>query len=308
MKKIIVSTSINNPTEAIKKFDEISGWNLIVVGDHKTPKNYKLKNGLYLAPSDQEKISIELSDAIGWNCMQRRNLGMLYAFNSGADIICTVDDDNIPLDNWGEEIYVGKKTSIKEYQTMDVAFDPMGVTEYSKLWHRGFPLELISSRNYSKFYSREISPDIQADFWNGDPDIDAFCRLEHRPACNFNPNVFPFSSNKFSPFNSQNTFITKNVAADYFLFPFIGRMDDIWASYYVQSKGHRVIYNKPTVYQDRNEHNLINDLELEFLGYKNNLNLIQDLYKNPNAILNFLPKQSIKAWNIYRKLIKNRDT
>jgi hypothetical protein len=308
MKKIIVSTSINNPTEAIKKFDEISGWDLIVVGDHKTPKNYKLKNGLYLAPKDQEKISIELSDAIGWNCIQRRNLGILYAFNSGADIICTVDDDNIPLDNWGEEIYVGKKTSIKEYQTMDVAFDPMGVTEYSKLWHRGFPLELISSRNYSKFNFSEISPDIQADFWNGDPDIDAFCRLEHRPDCNFNPNVFPFSSNKFSPFNSQNTFITKNVAADYFLFPFIGRMDDIWASYYVQSKGHRVIYNKPTVYQDRNEHNLINDLELEFLGYKNNLNLIQDLYKNPNAILNFLPKQSIKAWNIYRKLLRNKDT
>ena len=48
MKKVIVSTSINKPTEAIKKFDSLKDWLLIVVGDKKTPKNYKLKNIFYL--------------------------------------------------------------------------------------------------------------------------------------------------------------------------------------------------------------------------------------------------------------------
>ena len=109
--------------------------------------------------------------------------------------------------------------------------------------------------------------DIQADFWNGDPDIDAFCRLEQKPNCNFNDEDFPFTSNKISPFNSQNTFLSKRIAKDYFLFPHIGRMDDILAAYYVLLKGYKIIYNKATVIQERNEHNLINDLKKFLKSY-----------------------------------------
>ena len=56
LKKFIVCTSINKPTLAIKKFDSMKDWKLIVVGDKKTPRNYKLKNGIYLSPTKQEKI------------------------------------------------------------------------------------------------------------------------------------------------------------------------------------------------------------------------------------------------------------
>ena len=41
----------------------------------------------------------------------------------------------------------------------------------------------------------------------------------------------------------------------------MGRMDDIWASYYVQAKGFKVLYNKPSVYQDRNVHGLTKDMK-----------------------------------------------
>ena len=43
LKKYIVCTSINKPTLAVKKFDQMKDWNLVIVGDKKTPKNYKLK-------------------------------------------------------------------------------------------------------------------------------------------------------------------------------------------------------------------------------------------------------------------------
>jgi len=71
-KNVIVSTTINPPTEAIERFDAMPGWDLIVVGDLKTPAEYKLKSGLYLSPADQEKYDAALSEAIGWNCIQRR--------------------------------------------------------------------------------------------------------------------------------------------------------------------------------------------------------------------------------------------
>jgi hypothetical protein len=302
-RKVVVCTTINSPTEAIEKYDALSDWFLVVVGDHKTPSNYKLKNGIYLSPNDQIKISEELSNLIGWNCIQRRNFGLLYAFNSGAEVICTVDDDNIPLDGWGENLLINSKLTVKQYEISEIAFDPIGPTNHPELWHRGFPLELIPYRDYSTSTYIELTPDIQADFWNGDPDIDAFCRLEHKPECLFTENNFPFTSNKLSPFNSQNTFINRKAAADYFLFPHVGRMDDIWAAYYVLSKGNRVVYNKASVYQQRNVHNLIDDMKKEYIGYENNLSLVADLYNDSELIKKYLPVKSILAWNKYKSLL-----
>ena len=303
MNKFIVCTSINNPTKAIRAYDSMEDWKLVVVGDKKTPPDYYLERGVYLSPTNQEDISKELSNLIGWNCIQRRNFGLLYAFNLGADVVCTVDDDNIPLSNWGNELFVDRSVRLKEFLTDADVFDPIGATSYKNLWHRGFPLELIPTRNYERYESREIMADIQADFWNGDPDIDAFCRLEHKPNCNFNDEDFPFTSNKISPFNSQNTFLSKRIAKDYFLFPHIGRMDDIWAAYYVLSKGYKIIYNKATVIQERNEHNLINDLKNEYIGYENNLELVQSLIKDPEEIRKFLPEKTNNAWDVYRSLL-----
>ena len=44
LKRFIVCTSINRPTLAVKKFDSMEDWKLVIVGDKKTPKNKKLKN------------------------------------------------------------------------------------------------------------------------------------------------------------------------------------------------------------------------------------------------------------------------
>ena len=270
MKKVIVTTTINPPTKALKKFQVLNDWEIIVVGDKKTPQPYALDKGVYLSPQMQEELDKELSDTIGWNCIQRRSFGLLWAHQMGADIIATVDDDNIPYDHWGADLLLGKEVEVKYYETVLPAFDPIGATNMKHLWHRGYPLELIPERDYSKASVKKICPDIQADFWNGDPDIDAICRMEHRPSCDFEEKAFPFSSNALSPFNSQNTFITKKVLPHYFLFPHVGRMDDIWAAYYVQAMGFKVVYQKPSVYQDRNVHNLIKDMKAEYIGYENN--------------------------------------
>ncbi len=303
MKKFIVCTSINKPTLAIKKFDSMQDWKLIVVGDKKTPKNYKLKNGIYLSPTKQEKIDKKLSDLIGWNCIQRRNFGILYAAKNNADIVAVVDDDNIPYKNWGKNLLLNKKVNMNYYRTKSLAFDPISVTNHGHLWHRGFPIQILKERSHIR-NKKYIIADIQADFWNGDPDIDAICRMEHHPICKFNPKFFPFSSNKVSPFNSQNTFLTKKVLPYYFLFPHIGRMDDIWASFYVYFKGFKIVYNKASVFQKRNQHDLTKDMLKEFIGYENNLNLIKDLKNNIKKIKNYIPRNSNLAFLRYQSHFK----
>lgn len=296
MKKVIVTTTINPPTKAIKLFDQMKDWYLIVIGDKKTPSDFKLKRGLYVPPVEQEKYDKKLSDLIGWNCIQRRNIGYLMAYDMGADIIATVDDDNIPMSGWGENLILGKKTEVTYYSTKLTCFDPVGATNYPDLWHRGFPLQFLSKREYNVKKKKTIVADVQADFWNGDPDIDAICRMEHAPECAFDDKYFPLASNKISPFNSQNTFLTRKILKDYFLFPGVGRMDDIWGAYYVQSFGYKVAYTKASVYQQRNVHNLTKDMKLEYLGYEHN----EEIVKDPKKILTLLPENSFKAFKRYQ--------
>ena len=301
MKKVIVTTTINPPTKAIHAFEAMQDWDLVVIGDLKTPKDYKLTRGLYLGPDSQEKYDKAFSDAIGWNCIQRRNIGLLVAHDMKADVVAVVDDDNIPLPGWGSDLMVGREVEVNYYDTDLPAFDPVGATNYPLLWHRGYPLQLLAKRDYLRKSRRKVHVDVQADFWNGDPDIDAVCRMEHAPECNFDPTCFPLAASKMSPFNSQNTFLAGALLRDYFLFPHIGRMDDIWAAYYVQAKGRRVVYGKASVYQDRNIHDLIRDMRQEYLGYENNLSLVQDLVQDPESISAYLPGRSLWALELYRR-------
>jgi hypothetical protein len=301
MKKVIVTTTINPPTEAIRRFDAMPDWTLVVIGDKKTPADYRLSRGIYVSPEEQAAYDPELSDAIGWNCIQRRNLGFLWAHDMKADIVASIDDDNIPYDGWGTNLMVGQEVTAKFYQTDLPAFDPVGATNHSHLWHRGFPLQLLPKRDYSRVEERTIVPDIQADFWNGDPDIDAICRMEHAPECAFEERYFPMTSGTMAPFNSQNTFLTGRWLKDYFVFPKIGRMDDIWGSFYIQAMGARVVYGKASVYQQRNVHDLVRDMRQEYLGYENNLAMMQGIVGNPELLFQYLPAESLKAFQLYQK-------
>ena len=301
MKKVIVTTTIYPPTEAIEKFQAMQDWELVVVGDLKTPSDYRLTRGIYVSPAEQEKYDPALSDAIGWNCIQRRNFGLLWAKDLGADIVAVVDDDNIPLDDWGRDLLVGREVEVDYYETDLPAFDPLGATNHSHLWHRGYPLQLLSRREYGRKSRKKVRVDIQADLWNGDPDIDAICRLEHAPKCDFDPGRFPMAANKMSPFDSQNTFLRAEVLPDYFVMPHVGRVDDIWAGYLVQAKGFQVVYNKPSVFQDRHPRDLLCDLRGEYLGYENTLKLVEDLARDPDSIQAYLPECTAKAFELYRR-------
>lgn len=299
MKAIVVST-INAPTEAIRLFDAMTDWHLIVVGDYKTP-TYKLQRGTYFSQSDQESFDKPLSDALGWNVFQRINMGFLLAYEMGAEVMALVNDDNTPSDFWGEDLMLGKQTEANHYDTDLPVFDPIGATEYKHLWHRGFPLPLLSKRDYSRVSKKWMTPQVQADFWSGDPDVDAICRMEHAPRCDFNANSFPMTSNVLSPFDCQNTFMLREVIKDYFLYPGIGRMDDIWGGFYTQAKGHRVVYGKPSVFHDRGPRDLIKDMRDEYLGYELNLKLVRDIATTPERIYRYLPLGSIELFELYKR-------
>lgn len=300
MNKYIVTTTINPPTLATIKYSRKEDWTLIVVGDTKTPHyEYENLNCIYLSPEYQEKTYPELSDTIGWKSIQRRNIGFVEAYNRGADIVATVDDDNIPYDSWGTNVVVGETVEIDFYDTHLGVFDPLSVTEHNQVWHRGYPIELVPFRKevtYGGKLKRRVL--VQADLWDGDPDIDAMARLSIRPIVKFDKIQGPYGSLSISPFNSQNTFLAREVIPYYSVFPHVGRMDDIWGGYVLQHYfPNSVIYNKASVFQDRNVQDLITNLEKEIMGYRKTSELIRSLPDWQSIV----PKETLSYWDAYRR-------
>lgn len=299
MNKYIVTTTINPPTLATIKYSRKEDWTLIVVGDTKTPHyEYENLNCIYLSPEYQEKTYPELSDTIGWKSIQRRNIGFVEAYNRGADIVATVDDDNIPYDFWGTNVVVGETVEIDFYHTHLGVFDPLSVTEHNQVWHRGYPIELVPFRKevtYGGKLKRKVL--VQADLWDGDPDIDAMARLSIKPTVKFGVQD-AYGSTSISPFNSQNTFLARDVIPYYSVFPHVGRMDDIWGGYVLQHYfPNSVIYNKASVFQDRNVQDLIINLEKEIMGYRKTSELIRCLPDWQSIV----PKETLSYWDAYRR-------
>jgi hypothetical protein len=308
MKKIIVTTTINRPTTATIKFAEIAqknNWVFIIVGDIKTPHDdykeleKKYSNVKYLTPEEQENNYKEISDAIGWKTIQRRNIGFIVAYKMGADIVATVDDDNIPYDDWGQNIYVGKTIDVDLYEPELNVFDPLSITKDNYIWHRGYPIEYLQKRHrveYKGKTKRKVL--IQADLWDGDPDIDAMARLTYKPIVKYSDITEPYCSNKISPFNSQNTFLAREVIPFYSVLPFVGRMDDIWGSYILQHYfPNSVIYSPSSVYQDRNIQDLVTNLEKEIIGYRETLTLLNNLISYDEII----PNKTNEFYKLYKK-------
>jgi hypothetical protein len=305
--KTIVTTTINEPTEATLKYCEKKDWTFIIVGDSKTPHDSyralekKHSNVIYMSPDDQEKKYKELSDIIGWKSIERRNLGLIEAYNMGSEIIASVDDDNIPYDFWGENLVVGKEIEVDLYEPKLDVFEPLSVTNCKHLWHRGYPIDYLPEKNLVEYRGKtKRKVLVQADLWDGDPDIDAICRLTLKPIVKFDTENF-YCSDKISPFNTQNTFFAREAFPAFTVFPEIGRMDDIWGAYVFQYffPG-SVVYGKASVYQKRNIQDLVKNLEGELIGLRSTLPLLKDL-KN---FKDYLPPRAQKFWEVYQKQFK----
>ena len=61
------------------------------------------------------------------------------------------------------------------------------------------------------------------------------------------------------------------------------------------------MFNKASVYQERNVHDLVRDMQQEYLGYENNLNCWLTWPAIPNRSCPYLPGRSVWAFKLYRR-------
>lgn len=308
----IVTTTIQQPQPALYKLISFKHWDIILAGDTKTPvEPYRQlerehSNFKFISIEEQDGMDAELSANIGWRCIQRRNMALLYAYRQKKySIIGTFDDDNIIYDTWDGTTLVGKTVEMDEYTTDLPALDPFSVINLP-YHHRGYPLTYMFDRDnranacYRKG-RKMVEVGVEVPIPEGDPDIDAITRIMKRPDLIISEyqktKVLPFTSDKIMPFNSQCTFVKAELIPYYMMLTDVGRHDDILGAYLLQKlKNVSVVFSKPIAKQIRNEHDLTVDLSKEIFGYCNCGKFIES-----NDPLSVLPEHSRTTFEMYTK-------
>ncbi|HPA18085.1 MAG TPA: STELLO glycosyltransferase family protein [Verrucomicrobiae bacterium] len=272
----VVVTTIFPPSQGAKAIAEgLSSGALWVIGDRPGPKEYPLPGTRFIDIGSQLALPFQIASLLPERHYARKNLGYLLAASEGARSIVETDDDNIPLpDFWRPR---------NPRLDARLATGSGWVNAYGEfapglsIWPRGFPLEMIRDSNPVSFgEAAPVECLIQQGLANGDPDVDAIYRLVHQLPVDFVAReAIALGPGCWCPFNSQNTTFFQPAFPLMYLPSFCSfRMTDIWRSLVAQrclwEMDSRLAFQGPTMYQNRNEHRLLQDFEQEIPGYLNN--------------------------------------
>ncbi|CAF3947440.1 unnamed protein product [Rotaria sp. Silwood2] len=292
--KWIVVTTIFYPTKAIYKFLNLTTqWNLIVIGDQKTPKDWLLHLSInssrliYLSIEQQNTLDFRILHYLPYGSYARKNLGYLIAIKCGAKIIFESDDDNLLETN--DILFLPKIVQQKHvpwigfHRQRSPFINIYGSFGHPNIWPRGFPIDELRNVTEDGWHSvrRNLENNtyayIQQYLADLDPDVDAIYRLSHPLSIGrikFDRDQPPIALEPFtfSPYNTQNT-ITYYEAFWGLYLPITTtfRVCDIWRSFWVQRLlwdiGGRLIFGTSTVKQVRNSHSFIKDMDDEYQLY-----------------------------------------
>jgi glycosyltransferase involved in cell wall biosynthesis len=312
----VVTTTINQPTfleEYIENAREndypLDNLTLIVIGDLKTPLDVKAYCRTLASDYGVETIYMSIDEQLEWlesrdlaalreylpyHSIQRRNIGYLYAYEHGADVIVSLDDDNLAGDSdiFSAFSQVGEKTDVLEVTSSNSWYNSASMLNYEReasddIYHRGFPYSKRSDEVEYEFEetTREIA--VRAGLWLDIPDVDVITHLERSPRAvslrdEFEHSPVALGKDTYCPVNTQNTAFDTSMMPLIHTIPMgdeikgmeLSRFDDIWLGYFaekiLQSMDKTVAYGTPLSSHDRNIHHLKQELEHEAIGIQLN--------------------------------------
>ena len=307
--KCVIITTINKPTETILKHINNKEYDVIIVGDNKTPDDYKNLDCIYLDVPSQKKLFPELSELLPYNHYCRKNLGYLYAIKKGYKIIYETDDDNIPYDNFDNILQYNNIQIITEQNNIWINIFKY-FTNNAHIWPRGFPLSLLKNEPNYLIQSTDKTPSIINGLIENDPDVDALFRI----VCNHQDNIkwekdkcVLIDNKNVCVFNTQNTFWLNPELFICILIPcsvsfrYCDILRGIINNVILKKTNNYMMYSSPNVVQNRNEHDLINDFKSEYEMYIHNENILNFIENNIENITSV--KQLL--FLIYNNLLVN---
>lgn len=253
----------------------------ILIGDTKSPEVFHLDGCDFYSIERQISLPFNLSNDLPVKHYARKNLGYLIAIKQGAEVIIETDDDNFPLDGF----WTDRERNIKANVLTNKGW--VNVYKYftdKHIWPRGFALEnLLEEIPTLSGIEDVINCPIQQGLADENPDVDAIYRLTlPLPVIFDSHEPIALGERSICPFNSQNTTWFKEAFPLMYLPSYCSfRMTDIWRSFVAQRVAWTcdwpILFHQSTVWQERNDHNLMKDFQDEIPGYNNNALIIESL-------------------------------
>ncbi len=287
-KKALVITSIAaSDNEALKKYAvecRARQIHYIVIGDAASPSEFFLEGCDFYSLQRQKELDFSLSKILPEKKYSRKNIGYLVAMANGCEIISETDDDNFPRNDF----WKSSNVNLSCYHIENKGW--LNVYAYfteKKIWPRAFPLEQVNNEipPMTDFTFSAVSCPVQQGLADENPDVDAVFRLVKLLPITFKQSPSIALGNKtWCPFNSQNTRWFKEAFPLLYLPTYCSfRMTDIWRSFIAQrifwENNWSLLFHKATVYQKRNDHNILRDFYEEIDGYLHNHLIIEALEK-----------------------------
>jgi len=302
-KKFIVITTIFQPAEAVRRFAEMSDYQLVVVGDKKTPQDWYSPNTKYLSVDEGSDLW-NMYKHLPFNHYCRKMLGYLYAIKQGAEVIIDTDDDNIPKENWNFPAFTGKFDCFGEKKGF------VNIYNYytdEPIWPRGLPLHLIKTQtDFKNIEKKDVIVGVWQGLADGDPDVDAIYRLtSDKPVCFQDKAPIVLDKGVITPFNTQNTAICKELFPLMYLpvlvtFRFTDILRGLIAQPIMQAHNYHLGFIHATVVQERNPHDYFKDFLSEIPMYKH----CEDVIDIVTGIASANSSLSDNLLNAYDALIK----
>ena len=274
----LVVTSIAAPNRALRELAEgaeANRWPFYIIGDVSSPSDFSLPGAQFLSVERQMETGFATAKASPTRHYARKNIGYLLAMRDGASVIVETDDDNLPLAAfWKPRVFRQKVRVVRTGGWTNV----YAYFSTQRIWPRGLPLDAIQSPLpvFQTLPEEDVYCAIQQNLADGNPDVDAIYRLIlPLPATFRKYRQVAISSEAWCPFNSQNTSWARDAFPLLYLPAYCSfRMSDIWRSFVAQriasANGWPILFGESTVFQERNEHDLMRDFEDEIPGYRDN--------------------------------------
>ena len=311
--KCVIITTINAPTETIMKHLTNHEYDVIIVGDNKTPsEQYANLNCIYLDIQSQKKLFPELSELLPYNHYCRKNLGYLYAIKKGYKMIYETDDDNVPHDGFDRVLHNDPNDDNQMITEQTNAW--INIFKYftnnGYIWPRGFPLSLLKCDPNYLIQPTDKTPSIINGLVENDPDVDALFRIicNHQQCIQWDKNKRILINNEnVCVFNSQNTFwLNPDIFMCLFIpcsvsFRYCDILRGIISNVILKKTNNYMMYSSPNVTQHRNEHDLMSDFKSEYEMYVHNEQILHFIANGTETATSL--KETLST--IYNNLLEN---
>ena len=268
---------------------------IVIIPDLKTPtalygkaqKLVKQKGIRAICPTIAEQDAYlkrlgKISKLIPYNSDNRRNIGYLMAYEGGAELLISVDDDNYPIP--GTPFLKAHSVLLNPVDGEVLEADSgwfnvcrLLALENDNVYARGFPYFQRFKRNkVTRAGKKGVHVDVNAGLWLKDPELDAITWLGNpTKSVSFGGRSCILGRDTWTPVNTQNTAVARKVIPSWYFLKMgyalggllIDRYGDIFSGYFSQKcakhLGRLVRVGTPIVSHRRNSHNYMRDLTAE---------------------------------------------